>query len=499
MSSSLHSAEQLDVVVIGAGLSGINAAYRLQEQCPGKSYAILEARESMGGTWDLFRYPGIRSDSDIFTFGFGFKPWRGDKPLAEGAEILSYLRETTAENDIDRHIRYGTKVIAADWSTAEQRWNLDLEVRTGDTVERRKLSARFVYLCSGYYRYDAGYTPEFPGLGDFAGQVVHPQFWPEELDYTDKRVVIIGSGATAVTLVPAMAPAAGHVTMLQRSPSWIGAVPSRDKIADRLRAVLPAGLAHRLIRAKNITRGIAIYTYCRHNPQGARKALTELATKVLGGDAAAVAEHFTPSYDPWDQRLCAAPGGDFFKAIRGGDATVVTDRIDTFVPEGIRLVSGRVLEADLVVTATGLQLSAGGGIEFCLDGRRVDLSESFLWRGAMVSGVPNLAVCMGYINASWTLRADLSARLVCRVLRYLDTENASSVSPRTPEGMRRLPIIDLKSGYVQRSISEFPAQGPSGSWRVPQNYLIDRVATLRGGFGRDLELTTVTPRAEVLV
>ncbi|GAA0231946.1 NAD(P)/FAD-dependent oxidoreductase [Saccharothrix mutabilis subsp. mutabilis] len=479
----------LDVVIVGAGLSGIGAAYRLSTEHPGRTYAILEARDAIGGTWDLFRYPGIRSDSDMFTLGYPFAPWRDAKAIADGPSIRDYIRRTAAEHDIERHIRFRTKVVAADWSTAEQRWTLTLS--DGGT-----LTCGFLYACAGYYDYDRGHDPEFEGRESFAGRVVHPQFWPEDLDYTDKRVVIIGSGATAVTLVPAMADTAAHVTMLQRSPTWISPVPGRDKIADALRSALPAGLAHRLARAKNIAFGTGFYQFCRRFPGAARNLLTKLSTKSLK-DPAAVREHFTPTYNPWDQRLCAVPDGDLFKAVNRGKAAVVTDHIDRFVPEGVRLKSGKVLPADIIVTATGLRLQAFGGIAPSVDGTPVDLSEQFVWRGAMITGLPNFAVCIGYTNASWTLRADLSSRLVCRVLDHLDRNGFSSVVPRPDRVLARRPLLDLASGYVQRSIGDFPGQGDRSPWRVRQNYVIDAVQTLRGEIGDQLAGTRATRPAGV--
>ncbi|WP_309117861.1 NAD(P)/FAD-dependent oxidoreductase [Saccharothrix sp.] len=479
----------LDVVIVGAGLSGIGAAYRLSTEHPGRTYAILEARDAIGGTWDLFRYPGVRSDSDMFTLGYPFKPWRDAKAIADGPSIRDYIRRTAAEHDIERHIRFRTKVVAADWSTADQRWTLTLS--DGGT-----LTCGFLYSCAGYYDYDRGHDPEFPGRESFAGQVVHPQFWPEDLDYAGKRVVIIGSGATAVTLVPAMADTAAHVTMLQRSPTWISPVPGRDKIADTLRAVLPADLAHKLARAKNIAFTTGFYQFCRRFPGAARSLLTKLSTKSLN-DPAAVREHFTPTYDPWDQRLCAVPDADLFKAVKQGRAAVVTDHVDEFVPEGIRLKSGKVLPADVIVTATGLRLQAFGGIEPSVDGTPVELSEQFVWRGAMITGLPNFAVCIGYTNASWTLRADLSSRLVCRVLDHLDRNGFSSVVPRPDRVMAKQPLLDLASGYVQRSIGDFPGQGDRSPWRVRQNYVIDAVQTLRGEIGDQLAGTRATKPAGV--
>ncbi|WP_280396305.1 flavin-containing monooxygenase [Nocardia brasiliensis] len=494
MSERGKAPEHLDVVIVGAGLSGIGAAYRLQTECPGKTYAILEARAALGGTWDLFRYPGIRSDSDMFTLGYPFKPWRDAKSIADGPSILRYIDETAAENGIDRHIRYGTKVIAADWSSETARWTLTLEQRdaAGDTV-RRELTCGFLYACAGYYNYDHGYTPEFPGLSSFSGQVVHPQFWPEELDYSGKRVVVIGSGATAVTLVPSMADAAEQVTMLQRSPTWISAVPRRDKRADKIRELLPPKLAHRVIRTKNILFSIGFYQYCRRRPESARNLLTRLNLRILG-DKQLVAEHFTPSYNPWDQRLCAAPSADFFRALKKGKAEVVTDHIDTFVPEGIRLRSGRVLPADIVVTATGLQLLAFGGIVPRVDGEDVALAEQFVWQGTMVSGVPNFAVCIGYTNASWTLRADLSSRLVCKIINHMDRRGQAAVVPKPDGDLVEQPLLELTSGYIQRAIGAFPRQGDRRPWKVRQNYLLDSVFTLRTDLDKTL---AATPKSAV--
>jgi len=482
----------LDVVIVGAGLSGIGAAYRLQTECPGKSYALLEARESLGGTWDLFRYPGIRSDSDMFTLGYPFKPWRDEMSIADGASILRYLREAASEYGIDGHIRYSTKVLAADWSGADARWTLTLATRdeTGEAVERT-LTCGFLYVCAGYYDYDRGYDPQFPGVDDFTGEFVHPQFWPEDLDYAGKKVVVIGSGATAVTLVPSLAEHAESVTMLQRSPTWIGAIPGRDKRADTLRRLLPAGPAHRLIRAKNILFTIAFYQYCQRFPASARKVLTGLTTRILK-DEQVVAEHFTPSYDPWDQRLCAAPDADFFKAIKKGKAHVVTDHIERFVPGGIALKSGEVLEADIIVSATGLRLLAFGGITPRIDGEPVPLAEQFVWQGAMLTGVPNFAVCIGYTNASWTLRADLTSRLVCKVLRHIDRHGYDAVVPRPDGELAQRPLLDLASGYIQRSVDEFPRQGDRRPWKVRQNYLLDSATTLRTDLNKTLSPVSAT-------
>ncbi|WP_036498757.1 MULTISPECIES: flavin-containing monooxygenase [Nocardia] len=474
--------EYVDVVIVGAGLSGIGAGYRVQTELPGKSYAILEAREALGGTWDLFRYPGIRSDSDMFTLGYPFEPWRDAKSIADGPSILRYITETARRHGIDKHIRYGTKVVAAQWSSAESRWTLT--VRQGDA--ERTLSCRFLYSCSGYYDYDQGHAPEFPGVETFSGTMVHPQFWPEDLDYAGKKVVVIGSGATAVTLVPAMAEQAERVTMLQRSPTWISAVPGRDKQADKIRELLPAGLAHRVIRTKNILFNVGFYQYCRRRPQAARKLLTGLTTRILK-DEKLVAEHFTPEYNPWDQRLCAVPDADFFKAMRKGKAEVVTDHIDTFVPEGIRLKSGRVLPADIVISATGLKLLAFGGITLEVDGEPVNLSDRFVWQGTMLTGVPNFAVCIGYTNASWTLRADLTSRLVCRVIAHMDRRGYEAVVPQPQAELTEHPLLDLASGYIQRSIGDFPRQGDRHPWKVRQNYLLDSATTMRTNLDKTLQ------------
>ena len=489
--------EHLDVVIVGAGLSGIGAAYRLQTECPERRYVILEARDSIGGTWDLFRYPGIRSDSDMFTLGYPFKPWRDPKAIADGPAILSYLRETAAEFGIDRQVRFRTRVLGADWSSAEARWTLDLEEHRPDgRAVRRSLTCNFLYSCAGYYDYEHPHAPVFEGVDDFDGDVVLPQFWPEGLDYAGKQVVVIGSGATAVTLVPAMVSgdrAAAHVTMLQRSPTWIAAVPGRDRHADRLRELLPPRLAHRLIRGKNVLFNIAFYQFCQRWPGLAGRLILGQSARRLG-DPQLVADHFTPDYKPWDQRFCAIPDADLFTAIRRGRAEVVTDHVDRFVPEGIRLRSGRVLPADLVVSATGLTLRTFGGIAPSVDGRPVELSEQFVWRGAMVTGLPNFAVCVGYTNASWTLRADLSSRLVCKVLDYMDRKDYAAVVPRPDGPLEKRPLLDLQSGYVKRSIADFPRQGHRGPWRVRQNYLLDRALTLRGDFARTLH---GTPRSAV--
>ncbi|GAA4558477.1 NAD(P)/FAD-dependent oxidoreductase [Pseudonocardia xishanensis] len=472
---------EVDVLIVGAGLSGIGAAHRLQQERPRDTYAILEQRAAIGGTWDLFRYPGVRSDSDMFTLAYPFKPWRGEKSLADGESIRTYIRDTAREAGIDRHIHYDTKVVGADWDSRTQRWT----VRTS----RGEWRARFVYLCAGYYSYDRGYQPDFPGLADYAGTFVHPQAWPEDLDYTGRRVVVIGSGATAVTLVPAMAETAGHVTMLQRSPSYLTALPARDGLADALRRRLPAGLAHRIVRAKNIAISQGFYQLARRWPKLVRGALRKMALRFL--DEKAVDQHFTPSYEPWDQRLCVVPGADFYKSLESGAASVVTDHIDTFTEKGIRLTSGEELEADIVVSATGLRMLPLGGLTLSVDGEPVTLGDTFSYRGLMLSGVPNLAYCIGYTNASWTLRADLSSRYVTRLLTHLEKHGYGSAAPTAPASKERRPLLDLTSGYVQRSIEAFPHQGTSAPWQVQQNYVVDLLQMSRADLARDMTFAPV--------
>lgn len=469
-----------DVIVMGAGLSGVDAGYRLQTLCPDRTYTILEARDSMGGTWDLFRYPGVRSDSDMYTLGFQFRPWTDEKSLADGPTILQYIKDTAAEFGIDKHIQYGRKVVAADFDSVAAMWTLTM---ADDTV----LTCNFLYSCAGYYNYDQGYLPDIPGLDDFAGQVIHPQFWPEDLDCTGKRIVVIGSGATAVTLVPALVrDGAGHVTMLQRTPSWIGVPPATDPLAAAARKWLPARAAHRLIRSKNIALDTAFYQFCRRYPRQARKLLRRMAVKNLG-DEKLVDDAFTPTYNVWDQRLCAIPDGDLFEAIKAGDASVVTDQIERVTPEGILLKSGEVLEADIVVTATGLELQAFGGIELRVDGRPVELNEQFVFLGAMMTGIPNFAVAIGYSNASWTLRADLTSRLVCKILNWMTAEGYAVVVPQPREPLAERPLMSLQSGYIQRSLDRFPHQGDRAPWLMRQNYVLDAATTLRTDLGKYLD------------
>jgi monooxygenase len=475
----------VDVLIVGAGLSGIGAAHRLQTAHPQRTCAILEARAALGGTWDLFRFPGIRSDSDMFTLGYPFRPWTEAKAIADGGSILRYLRETAAELGIDRHIRFERRVVAAAWSSAQQRWAV--EVRTEDGATEH-WSCAFLHLCCGYYRYDHGYTPDIPGLAAFAGPVVHPQAWPEDLDVARRRVVVLGSGATAVTLVPALAERGAHVTMLQRSPTWMISLPGTDHLSDVLRRRLPPRLGHTAARWKNILFTQAFFQVCRHAPSVGKRLLRAGLARVLP-DPAAIHTDFAPAYDPWDQRLCVVPDADFFRAMKGGTAEVVTDRIATVTPTGITCASGRELPADVLVTATGLALQAWGGVAVTVDGAAVEPGETLAYRGCLVSGVPNFAFCIGYVNASWTLRADLVARYVTRLLSYMDAQGYAVATPRPPSGMPARPLLDLSSGYIRRSLAALPSQGTRTPWVLRQNYLRDRYDMDCGDAARDMEFT----------
>lgn len=470
----------VDVLVIGAGVSGIGAAYRLQTECPDHSYAVLEAREVIGGTWDLFRYPGVRSDSDVFTFCYPFRPWDGEQTLADGESIRRYLEQVAAENGIDQRIQFGTRVRHASWSSSTARWTV--------TVERAAAvetwSCRFLYACSGYYDYTGGYTPDFPGAADFGGRVVHPQAWPQDLVTAGRRVVVIGSGATAMTIVPALAREGAQVTMLQRTPTWVISQRQHDPLTQKLKRRLPPKLAHRLIRARHLVISQGFYQLTRRRPDLARQFLSKPVVRRMGAEYAA--EHFTPEYDPWDQRLCVIPDSDLLKAVVRGEAEVVTDRIDRFVPEGVRLASGRVLGADVIVTATGLAMKLLSGFALDVDGVPVVLPERAVYRGLMLDGVPNFALAIGYVNASWTLRADLSNRYVCRYLRYLDRHGWAFGHPVRPPGLQERPVMPLRSGYVQRARSNLPVQGSTDPWTVPQNYLLDTLRMRRARVGQDM-------------
>jgi monooxygenase len=477
--------EHLDVLVVGAGISGIGAGRYLTTELPATSFAVLEARAASGGTWDLFRYPGIRSDSDLHTFGYEFKPWRDEQSIADAPRILAYLRETITENGLDAHIRYHHRVLAASWSTADARWTVDVE-RT-DTGERLQLSAGWLFCAGGYYRYDEGFTPVFPGRERFRGPIVHPQHWPEDLDYAGKRVLVIGSGATAVTLVPAMAETAGHVTMLQRTPSYVMPVPRNDALADRLRALLGEERAFALTRRKNIARGIGIWKFCQKYPKAARRLIRWVNTKQLP-EGYPVDEHFNPPYDPWDQRLCAVPDGDLFRAIRNGTADVVTDRIETFTENGVLLASGRELEADVIVTATGLNVQAIGGISLTVDGEPVHLPDTVAYKGMMLSGVPNFALAIGYTNSSWTLKIGLLCEHFCRLLAYMDAHGYDVARPEPSDpDMPTRPFLDFAAGYIQRAVDQLPRQGDRMPWLTSMSYSSD-VKLLRADSVIDPEL-----------
>jgi monooxygenase len=470
--------EHLDVLIVGAGLSGIGAGHHLQTECPGKSYAILEARDAIGGTWDLFRYPGIRSDSDMYTLGYRFRPWASDQSIADGPSILEYVRETAGEGGIDRRVRFGHRVVRAEWSSEDVLWNVDA-VRT-DNGEHVHLTCGFLFFCTGYYRYDEGYTPPFEGMERFEGRIVHPQHWPEDLDYSDKRVVVIGSGATAVTLVPAMAKDASHVTMLQRSPSYIVTLPGKDPIARVLRRILPERIVYPIVRWKNILLTMASYQLSKRRPRVAKALIRKGVEHQLPSDYD-TKTHFRPSYNPWDQRLCLVPDADLFRAIGSGSASMITNEIDTFTETGIKLASGEELEADLVVTATGLNLVPLGGTTLAVDGEDVALPDTMGYKGMMLSGVPNLAVALGYTNASWTLKCDLTCEYVCRLLNHMDAHGYRRCTPRNNDPtVTTEPFIAYNSGYVMRAIDQFPKQGSRAPWRLYQNYARDILAVRHG-------------------
>jgi monooxygenase len=481
MTSEDRPSEHFDVLIVGAGLSGIGAGFHLQQKCPGKSYVILEGRDCIGGTWDLFRYPGIRSDSDMFTLGYSFKPWTEPKAIADGPRILNYVRETATENGIDRHIRYHHRVKRASWSTPDACWTVEVERIAGEgAVETIRFTCNFLFMCSGYYNYENGYSPEFPGAKDFAGRIVHPQKWTDDVDYAGKRVVVIGSGATAVTLVPEMAKTAAHVTMLQRSPTYVVARPAQDPLANKLRAKLPAKLAYHLIRWRNVLFGMYFFQLARRKPERVKQLILGGVKMALGPDYD-IGTHFTPRYNPWDQRLCLVPDGDLFKSIREQRASVVTNQIETFTPKGIRLRDGSELEADIIVTATGLNLQVLGGLQVEVDGRAVDFARTLNYKGMMYSDVPNMASAFGYTNASWTLKCDLTCEYVCRLINYMDRRGYKQCVPHNVDpAITEMPSLNFSSGYVQRSIAKMPKQGSKRPWRLYQNYALD-IVTLRFG------------------
>jgi len=467
----------VDVVIVGAGISGISAAWHLQQHAPGKSYAILERRDKLGGTWDLFKYPGIRSDSDMYTLGFHFKPWATDQMIANGPSIWNYLDEAASENGIDTHIRYGQKVISANWSDEDGVWEITVD-RGG---EQMVMHAGFLWACSGYYDYDQGFSPKFAGAEDFAGTIVHPQHWPEDLDYQGKKVVVIGSGATAITLVPALTDnGAGHVTMLQRTPTYIGSLSDKDPFAARAFRLLPLKAAYTAVRWKAILTATAQYQIARALPGVFRRTLRAMAERRLPGGFD-YDKHFAPDYKPWDQRVCLAPNGDIFTAIRKGTADVVTDTIDRFTPEGILLTSGETLDADVIITATGLNVRFFGGAQMLRNGVPVDLADTVAFKGMMLSGVPNMAFTFGYTNASWTLKADLTSEYVSRLLKYMGDNDFTVVEPRQPgSDVERHPFLDLTSGYITRAVDRLPKSGSKAPWQLKQNYFVD-LRVIRNG------------------
>jgi cation diffusion facilitator CzcD-associated flavoprotein CzcO len=468
--------ESFDVLIVGAGLSGIGAAYHLQRQCPTKQFAILEARDCIGGTWDLFRYPGIRSDSDMFTLGYPFRPWREGKAIADGPAILQYVRDTAREFGIDQKIRFQHRVVAASWDSSTARWTVQAE--TGPERRPELFTCQFLWLCAGYYDYEAGYLPHFPGIERFRGQVVHPQQWSEEIDYAGKRVIVIGSGATAVTLVPELAKKAAHVVMLQRTPTYIVSLPEQDHLAETLARLLPHSWAFWLVRWKNVLQSMGFYLLCRKAPRVAKWLIRRGVQRELGKDFDM--RHFTPPYNPWDQRLCVVPNADLFRAIKAGTVSVVTDHIDTITETGVKLKSGQELTADILITATGLKLKLMGGMQLQVDAQPVIAAHRKVYKGMMLNDVPNLAFVIGYTNASWTLKADLVNRYVCRLLRYMDRHGYAVCMPRLRGPVGEEPLLDFTSGYVQRSLSELPKQGSRAPWKLYQNYLLDLI-TLRMG------------------
>src|SRR5271154_4917295 len=470
----METQEHFDILIIGAGISGVDAAYRLQTAFPGKTYTILESRDSIGGTWDLFRYPGVRSDSDMYTLGFPFRPWQAEEAIAGGPAIWNYIRDTATHFGIDRHIRFGHQMMRASWSSAEARWTVEARVKDDGRIVR--LDCKFLYMCSGYYSYEKGFSPEFPGMKRFQGQFLHPQKWPGSLDYAGKQIVVIGSGATAVTLVPALAKDAALVTMLQRSPSYVVTLPAKDTKAIWMYRHLPKTLAAKLVKWKNVLYAITMFSLARSRPEKMKRLIIKGIKLQLDPDYD-VKQHFTPRYNPWDQRICLVPDGDLFAAIRAGRAVMVTDTIETFVESGVRLSAGTTLPADIIVSATGLAVKMMGGAEIVVDGVPVKFEEKLVYKGAMLSGVPNLALAFGYTNNSWTLRCDITARYVCRLLKYMDREGWSVCVPSFPDpSVVPVPLLDFSSGYIRRADGVLPRQGQKTPWRVHQNYVKDLAA-----------------------
>ena len=482
--------EHFDVIVVGAGLSGIGAGYHLQTRCPDRTYLILEGRAALGGTWDLFRYPGIRSDSDMHTLGYNFRPWTKAKAIADGPSIREYVEETARDNGIDRHIRYSHHVTKADWSTPDARWTVEATLADGSATA---FTCNFLFMCSGYYDYAKGYTPDFAGTGDFAGRIVHPQFWPDDLDYAGKQVVVIGSGATAVTLVPELAKTAAHVTMLQRSPTYVVSRPGEDPVANWLRSKLPAKAAYGITRWKNVLMGMFFYRMTRRRPAKVKEKLLGMVREHLGPDYD-VATHFTPRYNPWDQRLCLVPDADLFESISAGASSVETDTIERFVPDGIELASGKTLAADVVVTATGLEMKLLSGVAFSIDSKVKDLAKALLYKGMMYSDVPNMASSFGYTNASWTLKADLTCMYVCRLLNTMKKRGLRQCTARIGEDhIDEEPFLDFSSGYVQRALGKLPKQGSKKPWKLNQNYALDIMALKFGSVDNSMEFSNPVP------
>lgn len=480
------SNEHFDVLIMGAGLSGIDAAWHLQKFCPQKSYVIVEQRARIGGTWDLFRYPGIRSDSDMLTMGYSFRPWTLPRAISPGDDIRNYIADTARDAGIDRNIRFGHHIRSASWSSQEAKWTVEAVRNSSSGAEEAvTLTCNFLFSCAGYYRYSAGFSPEFPNSARFRGRILHPQLWPEDLDYAGKKVVVIGSGATAVTLVPAMAKTAGHVTMLQRSPTYVISAPEKDRIANALRRIMPAMWAYRLSRWKNVGFMTYIYQFSQRFPNLVKKDIIRKIRKHLGTDFD-VETHFTPRYKPWEQRMCLIPDADMFEAIKAGRASIVTDHIETFTEKGILLKSGRELEADIIITATGLVMQAFGGIDLTVDGRRVNLGETLAYKGVMISGIPNMASVFGYVNASWTLKADLICNYVCRLLNLMDKKGVRQVTPRVRNDSAAAPFVTkFTPGYIERALANWPKQGSKMPWRVYQNYFRDSLSLKWSGVEND--------------
>ena len=479
-----------NVIVVGAGISGIGAGYYLQKKCPNKSFVILEGRDNIGGTWDLFRYPGIRSDSDMNTMGFRFKPWMGVKSIADGPSILSYLHETVKENDLNKKIHFNQWVNEASWSSRDSQWTVQVENKK--TQELQDFTCDFLFLCGGYYNYEEGYTPHFAGSENFLGQIIHPQKWPKNLDYKNKKVVVIGSGATAVTIIPTMAEEAAHVTMLQRSPTYFLSAPDEDPVGNFLRKFISSKLTYKLVRWKNIRFQWWFFQKCRKFPKKVKEFLIKQVREELGPNYD-IETHFTPKYNPWEQRMCLVPNGDFFNAINAGKASVITDHIDRFTKKGIKLKSGGEVEADLIVTATGLNLEVCNGIKLEVDNNEVDISKTMTYKGMMFSDVPNLVATFGYTNASWTLRADLTSEYVCRLLNFMDKKGYANCCPRTAEHVEPDgDWLDFTSGYVKRSMHKFPKQGSRDPWRNTQNFPKDVLAIRWGNIdNKELKFTSL--------